>query len=379
MSKEIVALSPEDKRLIVEVAGAMTAYEDDIARKWDDLFVKARNGLKDSDRAIRDFKEAVWLLLTSLADGDFDAYFNRIDEKGAVFANTKERYENLILSFHLYEDASFPYLQEHFPGKIDQVRSTLDHLYHNVIAILARAYFRELERDREKFINLLAHDLKSPLTTIVGFASLLIESDEGKLPREKKLTYLNVIKNSGERMRQLIDNALSYGMLKSGKLTLRLSDVNVIASVKEAVTFVLSEAEKGGLSISINGHDLSGWDNVKPLDLVADKDLLLRAVLNYVSNAAKYARSTISILIQERDPDIMISVHDDGPGIPAEQISLIFEDYYMAPGGKLGTGLGLPSVRMIASLHDGKAWVESEHGEGSTFYLRLPKREGATT
>lgn len=378
MSKEIVALSPEDRRLIVEVAGAMAAYEDEIAKKWDDLFVKARNGLKDSDRAIRDFKEAVWLLLTSLADGDFDAYFNRIDEKGAVFANTKERYENLILSFHLYEDASFSYLQGHFPEKIDQIRSTLDHLYHNVIAILARAYFRELERDREKFINLLAHDLKSPLTTIVGFASLLIESDDGKLPREKKLTFLNVIKNSGERMRQLIDNALSYGRLKSGKLALRLSDVNVIAAVKEAVSFVLSEAEKAGLSISINGHDLSNWDNIKPLNLVADKDLLLRAVLNYVSNAVKYARSSISILIQERDPDIMISVHDDGPGITAEQISLIFEDYYMAPGGKPGTGLGLPSVRMIASLHDGKAWVESEHGEGSTFYLRLPKREGAT-
>lgn len=378
MSKEIVALNPEEKRLVVEIAAAMTSYEDEIAKKWDDLFVKARNGLKDSDRAIRDFKEAVWLLLTSLSDGDFNAYYTRIDERGADFANTKERYENLILSFHLYEDASFPYLQEHFPDKTDQVRSTLDHLYHNVIAILARAYFREMDKEREKFINLLAHDLKSPLTTIVGFASLLIESDEGKLPREKKLAYLNVIKNSGERMRQLIDNALSYGRLKSGKLTLRLSDVNLIAAVKEAVTFVLSEAEKGGLSISINGHDLSGWDNIKPLNLVADKDLLLRAVLNYVSNAVKYARSSISILIQERDLDIMISVHDDGPGIPAEQISLIFEDYYMAPGGKPGTGLGLPSVRMIASLHDGKAWVESDHGKGSTFYLRLPKREGAT-
>lgn len=377
MSKEIVPLNSEEKRLVVETARAMSAYEDEIARKWDDLFVKARNGLKDSDRAIRDFKEAVWLLLTSLADGDFSAYYNRIDEKGADFANTKERYENLILSIHLYEDASFPYLQEHFTEQIDQVRSTLDHLYHNVIAILARAYFRELEREREKFVNVLAHDLKSPLTTIVGFASLLIESDDRKLPLEKKLTYLNVIKNSGERMRQLIDSALSYGKLKSGKLTVQLVEINAIAVVKEALTFLLSDMEKAGLSISINGHDLRDWENIKPVNLFADRDWLLRAMLNYISNAIKYTKSRISILVQEREPDILISVEDDGRGISPDQISLIFEDYYMAPGGKPGTGLGLPSVRMIASLHNGKAWAESEIGKGSTFYLRLPKKQGS--
>ena len=142
MSKEIVPLSPDDRKLLIEIAATMALYEEEIAQKWDDLFVKSRNGLKESDRAIKNFKEAVWLLLTSLSDGDFDAYFNRIDEKGADFAKTKEQYENLILSFHLFEEATFPYLQRSFAEKMKIVLTTLDHMYHNVIAILARAYFR---------------------------------------------------------------------------------------------------------------------------------------------------------------------------------------------------------------------------------------------
>src|SRR4030065_5957 len=137
MSKEIVPLSPDDRKLLIEIAATMALYEEEIAQKWDDLFVKSRNGLKESDRAIKNFKEAVWLLLTSLSDGDFDAYFKRIEEKGADFAKTKEQYENLILSFYLYEEATFRFLQEYFAGRIHIVLTSLDYLYHNVIAILA--------------------------------------------------------------------------------------------------------------------------------------------------------------------------------------------------------------------------------------------------
>jgi len=212
MSKEIVPLSPDDKKLLVEIGRAMTPFEEDISQKWDDLFVKARNGLKESDRAVKDFREAVYLFLTSLSDGDFNAYFKRIDEKGADFAKTKEQYENLILSFHLYEEASFPYLQKSFTGRLHQVLNTLDLLYHNVIAILARSYFRELDREREKFINILAHDLKNPLMGVIGFSKVLMEKG---VPEEKSADYLKRIYNSGKRMNSLIDNALTYGRLKS--------------------------------------------------------------------------------------------------------------------------------------------------------------------
>lgn len=242
MAKEIVPLNQRDKKLLVEIARAMTPFEEKIADKWDDLFVKTRNGLKESDRAVKNFREAVHLFLTSLSDGDFDGYFKRIEEKGADFARTKEQYENLILSFHLYEEASFPYLKGSFTEKIHTVLNTLDLLYHNVIAILARAYFRELEMEREKFINILAHDLKNPLTSIIGFSNILIDRGQA-LPREKEETYLRIIMDNGRRMLGLIDDALSYGKLKSGKFVLKPAEFDLMEVSREASFSLLPEAE----------------------------------------------------------------------------------------------------------------------------------------
>ena len=377
MAKEIVALNPDDKRLLVEVAGAMTKFEEDIAQKWDDLYAKARNGLREKDRAVKNYKEAVRLLLTSLSDGDFEGYFNRIDERGADFAKTKEQYENLILSFHLYEEASFPYLQSSFTDRISLVLNVLDHLYHNVIALLARAYFRELERDREKFVNILAHDLKNPLMSIIGFSNLIVDRNrEGTLSKEKENSYLKIIRDNGNRILRLIDSTLDYGKLKSGKFILSPARVNLSEIAREASFSLLPAAEKAGIAIFINGRDLKEeMGQQHPIEISADRDLILRAVGNYLSNAVKYARSKVSVSMQDRGEDILISVEDDGAGIPQNEINLIFEDYYMAEGGKPGTGLGLPSVRMIAELHNGKAWVESEVGKGSTFYLRLTKKQ----
>ena len=379
MSKEIVPLSPDDRKLLIEIAATMALYEEEIAQKWDDLFVKSRNGLKESDRAIKNFKEAVWLLLTSLSDGDFDAYFNRIDEKGADFAKTKEQYENLILSFHLFEEATFPYLQRSFAERMKIVLTTLDHMYHNVIAILARAYFRGMEKEREMFINILAHDLKNPLTVIIGSSGLMIErSRAGTLSKDKEDVFLNMIMNSGKKMLKLIDSALYYGKLKSGKFSLTISEFDVANIAREAASYLITEAKKTSISIFINGHELvEEMEELTPVMIMRDTDLILRAVGNYISNAVKYAQSRVEVTIRNRDEDALISVGDDGPGIPGNEINNIFEDYYMVQGGKPGTGLGLPSVRMVANLHSGKAWAESEEGKGSTFYLRLPKRQGS--
>lgn len=379
MSKEIVPLSPDDRKLLIEIAAKMARYEEEIAQKWDDLFVKSRNGLKESDRAIKNFKEAVWLLLTSLSDGDFDAYFNRIDEKGADFAKTKEQYENLILSFHLFEEATFPYLQRSFAERMKIVLTTLDHMYHNVIAILARAYFRGMEKEREMFINILAHDLKNPLTVIIGSSGLMIErSRAGTLSKDKEDVFLNMIMSSGKKMLKLIDSALYYGKLKSGKFSLTISEFDVANIAREAASYLLTEAKKTSISIFINGHELvEEMEELTPVMIMGDTDLILRAVGNYISNAVKYAQSRVEVTIRNRDEDALISVRDDGPGIPGNEINNIFEDYYMVQGGKPGTGLGLPSVRMVANLHSGKAWAESEEGKGSTFYLRLPKRQGS--
>ena len=374
MAKEIVALSADEKKLFIEIARVMSAYEEDVAKKWEAL-VKVRIGLKKSDRAIKNFREAVWLFLTSLSDGEFDAYFKRIEEKGADFAKTKEQYENLILSFYLYEEATFRFLQEYFAGRIHIVLTSLDYLYHNVIAILARAYFRELERDREKFITILAHDLRNTLMGIMGFSNIIIEDiQKGQMSKEEEMTFLTAINSNAKRMQNLIDSMLNYGKLKSGKYEPNITDFDLLEVIRNVALALLPEANKYNVSIRINGHDWSDMSAQPSIMISADKGLIIRAVGNYISNAVKYAKKVVSLSVEQREEDILILVTDDGPGISPSDINLIFEDYYQAKGGKPGTGLGLPSVRMIAGLHSGKAWVESNLGAGSTFFLRLPKK-----
>jgi signal transduction histidine kinase len=110
----------------------------------------------------------------------------------------------------------------------------------------------------------------------------------------------------------------------------------------------------------------------------ADRELLLRALGNYLSNAVKYAKTSIDVRVEKKGDDVLIVVRDDGPGIPADKLLRVFENYYVVPGGKSGVGIGLASVRMIADLHKGKAWVESAKGKGSVFSFLLPgRRRGA--
>jgi signal transduction histidine kinase len=98
---------------------------------------------------------------------------------------------------------------------------------------------------------------------------------------------------------------------------------------------------------------------------------------NYLSNAVKYAKTKIAVTVQKTAEDVLIVVRDDGPGIQPDKISQVFESYYMVSGGKPGIGIGLASVRMIADLHKGKAWVESSQEKGSEFSFLLPGRRSS--
>ncbi|MEW6109310.1 MAG: HAMP domain-containing sensor histidine kinase [Nitrospirota bacterium] len=358
--------------MIVDIAKSMLRFEDEIARKWHDLYAKSRNIHRAKERSVRDFKVAVKLLLTSLSDGNFDGYLKRIQKRGIEFARSREIYENLIFFFNMYEEAALPCLQQAYPERIDIILRTLEHLYHGVIAIMSRAYFIRLGKDKEKFLSTLVHDLRNPLIGLTGFAKMMVEK---KISKGKEAEFLRIIKESGEKMSVLIDNALIYGRLKSGKAILNVKDVNIVEIAKEAVIFLLPEIERNALSVTINRHQLKDCEYLTPIEVEGDRELILRAMGNYLSNAIKYAKTRAAVTIQEKRENVLISIKDDGPGIPQDQLSLIFENYYVMPGGKPGIGIGLSSVKMIANLHRGKAWAESDCGSGSTFYLILPKKQ----
>lgn len=370
---EMIALSPGERDLVVKIARAMRPFERDIASRWHALCERSGKMHTAGAWTVRGFQHAVWLLLTSLEDGNFTGYLRRVQRTGAAFARNKDRYDTLVLFFCFYEEAVRPFLGKSFQGKIDLIIRTLEHLYHGLIAVMSRAYFLELERDRERFLSTLIHDIQNPLIGVSAFAEMMTKKN---LPKEKEEKFLRIIRDSGKKASSLIDHALTYGRLKSGKASLTAKDVDIVEVVREAATLFLPEIEKRELAITINQKRAKDWNYLAPLRVKTDRDLLLRAVGNYLSNAVKYARERIAIVVKESEGGIQISVRDDGSGIPAGKLSRIFENYYRVPGGKPGIGIGLASVKMIADLCEGKAWAESDHGSGSTFHFLLPAKQG---
>jgi signal transduction histidine kinase len=372
-AREIVNLSPVEIGTVVDVANAIVPFEEEIAQRWHDLCVESLCLHQTEQRPPKAFRAGVRLMLTSLSGGDFDRYLKQLQRRGREFAKAKEKYEDLVLYFGLYEYAALPYLLKAFPQRIDSILRTLEHLYHGIVALMSRAYFKELEKDREKFVASLVHDLRNPLVCVTWNAKRMVEKS---LSKEEEAKLARVIRKSGDRMSAIIDNALTYGSLKGGKITLHVRSVDVMDIIKEAAMFLLPECEESGIRVSINGSLLRDWDFLPPVAIDGDRELLLRAVGNYLSNAVKYANTKVAVNVRKEDNNIHISVNDDGPGIPPQHFPLIFNAYHVVPEGKPGTGIGLSSVAMIVRLHNGEVKVESENGLGTTFHMILPKVNG---
>lgn len=371
--REVVPLSDDGRRMVLDAVRSLAPFEAEIARRWEMEYDRVINGAPGR-KAVEDYAAAVHLFCSSLADGDFGAYFERIEKKGSELAKTREQYEDLILSFHLYEDATLPVLKGRFGERILEVMDELDHLYHNVIAILARSYFRELERERETYYHVLAHDMKNMLTAISGSAALLTRYCRRKPFLEEAVTrQAEMVSSRIEGIVRVLDGLLDYGRASAGK-TAVFSRFDLGEAALEAVRLHLPPEVGARLLVTIDGKPLAQNPGLRRVFVDGDRGLVVRAIGNYLSNAAKYARSLIAIAIDEQESEMVVSVRDDGRGLPADQLERVFDDYYQAPGGRPGTGLGLPSVRLIARSLGGKAWVESRPGEGCTFRLSLARK-----
>ncbi len=368
----ILPLTQEDRALITEVARKMVGSEDRVAAAWAESYKTHLQRPEDKIIPQSVFTGQVELFLTSLSGGDFDSYFNRISEKGLELARSRAPYEHLILSFHLYEDAVAPYLQKLFPDSFAKVISVLDHLYHNIIGIMARAYFDELERERVKLVSILAHDLRIPLTAIMLNSEGLLKN---KFPPSRQAEVSEQIWRAGKSMAELIESMLEYGKLKSRKTVLDLKNIDIVSIAKEAVEFMMAEAAQKRITLTINELPHERWGELPHIVTMVDQKLIRRAILNYLSNAIKHAKSNVSLQVSDSGDSVVLSVQDDGHGISKDLLQAVFDDYFVIPDRRAGTGLGLPSVRMIVELHNGKCGVESERGRGSRFYFILPKLE----
>lgn len=231
----------------------------------------------------------------------------------------------------------------------------------------------ELARLREDMIDMLVHDLRSPLSLVMASLGMLQEATEHQ-DEEQVDRLLSIAQRSSDRILTLIDQLLDISQLERGQLPVNLESTSVDGLLREVSSRYLPVAAANRIALYSRAED------GLPLVFV-DRGLVLRVLSNLVDNALKFTpdggQVTIWTALDQEDPmgKVVVAVQDTGPGIPVESWPQLFEKFQQVPnirGRRRGTGLGLPFCRLVVEAHGGRIWVDSEVGKGSTFLFTLP-------
>jgi signal transduction histidine kinase len=223
----------------------------------------------------------------------------------------------------------------------------------------------ELDRQRQEMIGMVVHDLRSPLTSIQGFAELMASEAQGEHKE-----FLDIIKSESQRMKRMTDVFLDVVRLENERFELFLRTVNVAESLRYAVGAVSYQAAQKNIVIAVKAPPF--------LEAQLDADLISRLIVNLLTNAIKYSpeKTRITATLSNDDMVVRLEIRDEGYGMTSEQCKTLFQKYQRTDQAKekriAGTGLGLYLVKLICDAHGGSVTVTSELGKGSTFHVTLP-------
>ena len=225
-----------------------------------------------------------------------------------------------------------------------------------------------LAHAREEVLGLVAHDLRNPLNLIVTTADLLLEEN---IEPTRRRELLEITLRAGKQMNRLIGDLLDTVRLQAGKFSLDLEDVPVATIFRQTVETLRPAAEKRGVR----------FDTIPPDDGVvvrADPLRVSQLVGNVVGNAIKFTppNGSVTLKAEPNGKQVVIEVTDTGPGIRADEIPHLFDNFWQARrNDHRGVGLGLAIAKGVVEAHGGSIWVKSAVGAGSTFFFTLPKAQ----
>lgn len=314
------------------------------------------------------------------------------------------RGQKLMTQIRRAQDSTIARVLEHFAGicevlifssyqvyltskmHIESVRES----YREVVAKAEKleeslSRLKELDQLKSNFLATVSHELRTPLTSIIGYAEMLIEGLAGPLQGEQ-LEYLQTIMDKGERLLHLITSILDTSRMESGRLRIEAQPVDIEEALSVALSSILPQAKKKGLSVSVQCEP-----NVR--QAVLDPQRLQQVLVNLLSNAVKFTPEGGSIVLAAREaPDVpsraqgrfdgpesyfAIDVRDTGIGIPGDSLDRIFDSFYQVDGSATrefgGVGLGLSIVKSYVEAHGGEITCHSEVGKGTTFTILLPR------
>ncbi|MHB8642713.1 MAG: sensor histidine kinase, partial [Gaiellaceae bacterium] len=226
----------------------------------------------------------------------------------------------------------------------------------------------QLDRLKDELISVVSHDLRTPLTSIMGYIDLLREGEVGELNTEQ-LGFLDVVQRNSQRLLRLVNDLLFIARVREDRVELDLSEVDVAAVAEDAVMASFARASLAGVSVkaSIDG----------PAYAFADRNRIEDLLDNLVSNAVKFTPEggRVDVHVAAREDGITLDVSDTGIGIPVGDRRYLFERFFRSSntGNVQGAGLGLAIVKAIVDAHGGSIDVESEEGRGTTFSVVLPR------
>src|SRR5512138_2093650 len=227
---------------------------------------------------------------------------------------------------------------------------------------------KEIDTLKSDFVSTVSHDLRSPLTLMRGYATMLEMA--GDLNEQQK-GYTKMIMQGVDNMAKLVNNLLDLGRIDFG-VGLQVENIPVLDIIERVTSSLQLQATQKNIALGVEiPKDL-------PHAIEADQALLHQAIYNLVENALKYTPDggTVTIRLQCTPTTLTFAIQDSGIGIPKSDLPRLFEKFYRGTNREAlqqrGTGLGLAIVKSIAERHGGKVWVESELGKGSIFYLLVP-------
>jgi signal transduction histidine kinase len=256
-----------------------------------------------------------------------------------------------------------------FPADVSTTSFSVYDQKYSLIVVVDITERKEIERMKQEFVSMISHDLRTPLTSIQMFLSMLTKGLFGSVS-DKLLSKAQMADRNAVRLIGLINDLLDIDKMESGQLNLACESTAMPFVVERSIDSVRGFAEQSGVSLESACED--------GLTVHADGDRLVQVIVNLLGNAVKFSPkgSTVKVVGKRDGTQARIEIIDQGRGVPEHLVSTIFERFKQVSAKdsteKKGTGLGLAICKAIVEQHGGKIGCVSTVGQGSTFWFTLP-------
>ena len=281
--------------------------------------------------------------------------------------------QDIELLTTLSNQASVALQNAHLYSEVKGFSKKLEQEVEKATKELKEAYeeLKKLDKAKSEFISIASHQLRTPLTAIKGYISMILEGSYGQLGEKNKKPMENIYASS-ERLIKLVNGLLNVSRIEAGRIEINMEKLSLEEIIKEIVKELKPAAEEKNLYLKFKKTE-------KPLPKISlDKEKIRQVIMNITDNAIKYTeKGGITVKLQAGAQKLKIVISDTGEGISQEEASNLFTSFTR---GKVGTrlwtegaGLGLYIAKKFTEMHNGKVWIESPgKGRGSTFYIELP-------